>query len=131
MEQNVRYQDATTIRRGYDRWAVVYDHDVNPLPALEEPFMREQVGPVRGLSVLGLGCGTGRHARWLAEGGATVTAIDFSKRMFAEARAKCDPTTICFVKHDLPLPLEDHSFDLVVSGLVLEHLSDLNRFLRR
>jgi malonyl-CoA O-methyltransferase len=66
-----------SIRAGYDRWALVYDHDLNPLPALEEPIMREAIGDVRGLTVLDLGCGTGRHALWLAASGAAVTALDF------------------------------------------------------
>ena len=71
-------------KHGYDRWASIYDHDLNPLPALEEPVFRAAVGDVRGLSVVDLGCGTGRHAIWLA-GGAAVIAIDFSEGMLAEA----------------------------------------------
>ena len=37
-----------SVRQGYDRWAAVYDRDGNPLPALEEPYVREAVGDVRG-----------------------------------------------------------------------------------
>ena len=66
------------VRAGYDRWAAVYDHDRNPLPALEEGPVRNAVGAVRGRAVLDLGCGTGRHALWLADAGASVTAVDFS-----------------------------------------------------
>ena len=33
----------SSVRVGYDRWANVYDHDANPLQALEEPFMRRAV----------------------------------------------------------------------------------------
>src|SRR5512133_1570407 len=65
------------VRRGYDRWAPVYDHDANPLTALEEPLVRVALGDVAGLSVVDLGCGTGRHALWLAAAGASVTALDF------------------------------------------------------
>jgi len=78
----------SSVRRGYDRWAVVYDHDRNPLLGLEGPVVRVAVGDVRGLEVLDLGCGTGRHALWLADRGATVTGVDFSERMLAEARRK-------------------------------------------
>ena len=35
-----------SVRAGYDRWALVYDHDVNPLPALEERPMRAAIGDV-------------------------------------------------------------------------------------
>ncbi len=121
---------ADGVRRGYDRWALVYDHDQNPLPALEEPVVREALGDVRGLRVVDLGCGTGRHALWLAAAGAAVTAVDFSEGMLEEARRKPGAVSVRFVVHDLdrPLPFADAAFDLVVSGLVLEHLSDLGAF---
>jgi malonyl-CoA O-methyltransferase len=119
-----------SIRSGYDRWALVYDHDANPLPALEEPFVREAIGDPRGLAVLDLGCGTGRHALWLAAAGAVVTAVDFSEGMLAEALRKPGAGGVRFLTHDLHegLPFPDGAFDLVVSGLVLEHLRDLAGF---
>ena len=118
------------VRGGYDRWALVYDHDANPLPALEEPFVRAAVGEVSGRAVLDLGCGTGRHAVWLAAAGARVTAVDFSEGMLAEARRKPGAAAVRFLAHDLhrPLPFADAGFDLVVSALVLEHLCDLAAF---
>ena len=120
------------VRDGYDRWASIYDHDANPLPALEEPHVRRALGDVRGCDVLDLGCGTGRHTAWLAESGARVTAVDFSEKMLEQARRKVPGTDARFVVHDLHdrLPLEDASFDAVVSGLVLEHLRDLGGFFR-
>ena len=120
------------VRNGYDRWARVYDHDANPLPALEAPHVREALGEVHGCDVLDLGCGTGRHTAWLAEAGARVTAVDFSTKMLEQARRKVPAAEVRFVVHDLhdPLPLEDASFDAVVSGLVLEHLGDLDGFFR-
>lgn len=120
----------STVRVGYDRWAEVYDHDANPLPPLEEPLVRAALGEVRGNKVLDLGCGTGRHASWLAHAGADVTAIDFSEGMLAEARRKPGAASIRFVIHDLHqrLPFDDGAFDAVVSGLVMEHLRDLEAF---
>ena len=119
------------VRTGYDRWAAVYDHDANPLPALEEPRVRAALGGVNGRDVLDLGCGTGRHTAWLAGAGARVTAIDFSAGMLDEARRKLSGAAgVRFIAHDLhePLPLDDASFDAAVSGLVLEHLGDLPGF---
>jgi SAM-dependent methyltransferase len=127
-----RFTGSSAVSHGYDRWAKVYDHDLNPLPALEEPVFRAAVGDARGLSVIDLGCGTGRHAIWLAGGGASVTAIDFSAGMLAEACSKPGADRVRFLAHDLhqPLPLPDGAFDLVVSGLVLEHLQNLQGFFR-
>ncbi len=118
---------AAAVRTGYDRWAAVYDHDDNPLQALEEPALRVRLGDVRGQAVLDLWCGTGRHALWLAAQGAQVTALDFSPGMLEQARAKPGAAAVNFLCHDLrlALPLADASFDQVVSGLVLEHLEDL------
>lgn len=50
--------------------------------------------------------------------------------MLREARRKSVAGTIRFVAHDLHhrLPFSDGTFDLVVSGLVLEHLHDLQAF---
>lgn len=121
---------ASSVRKGYDRWAVLYDREANPLIAIEEPVVREAFGDVAGLEVLDLGCGTGRHSLWLASAGATVTGVDFSEGMLEEARAKPGAEAVRFLAHDLqqPLPLAAGSFDLVVSGLVLEHLAALDAF---
>jgi malonyl-CoA O-methyltransferase len=120
----------SSVRSGYDRWAAVYDHDANPLQGLEGPAVRAAVGDPRGLTALDLGCGTGRHALWLAAAGATVTGVDFSAGMMAEARRKPGAPAVRFVVHDLhrPLPFAAGAFDLVVSGLVLEHLRELGGF---
>jgi malonyl-CoA O-methyltransferase len=99
---------------------------------MEEPHVRKAIGEVRGQAVLDLGCGTGRHAIWLAAAGASVTAVDFSEGMLREARRKAGASAIHFVGHDLhhPLPFSDGAFDVVVSGLVLEHIHDLRAFFR-
>ncbi len=132
MTVTTSFAGTSAVRAGYDRWALVYDHDANPLPALEEPIVHEAIGSVAGLTVLDLGCGTGRHALRLAADGAEVTAVDFSEGMLAEARRKPGAEFVRFLVHDLhePLPLPAGSFDLVVSGLVLEHLRDLGGFFR-
>lgn len=118
------------VRVGYDRWAEIYDHEANPLPPLEEPLVHAALGDPRGLAVLDLGCGTGRHAVWLASAGARVVAVDFSAGMLAEAMRKPGAARVSFLRHDLhrPLPLKSACFDRVVSGLVLEHLADLESF---
>lgn len=114
------------VRDGYDRWAAVYDHDLNPLQAIEAPALHAAVGDPRGLAALDLGCGTGRHALWLAAAGALVTAVDFSAGMLAEAKRKPGAECVRFVTHDLHQPLPfDAEFDLVVNGLVLEHVREL------
>ena len=106
---------AASVRSGYDRWAASYDREANPLIAIEEPVVREAIGDVAGLEVLDLGCGPG---------------VDFSEGMLEEARGKPGADAVRFLAQDLhqPLPFAVGSFDLVVSGLVLEHLGALDAF---
>ena len=124
------WDSVSSVQAGYDRWAQVYDHDANPLQALEEPVVWRAVGDPSRLRTLDLGCGTGRHSLWLAKSGAKVTGLDFSAGMLEEARRKPGGDRVQFVQHDLhlPLPFSDGEFDLVVSGLVLEHLRELDHF---
>ena len=114
---------------GYDQWAAIYDHDANPLPALEEPLVEELLGDVRGLEILDLGCGTGRHSIRMAAAGARVTAVDFSSGMLEQAREKAGPGDIRFQVHDLsqPLPFAEKTFDRVLCALVVDHIEDLDK----
>ena len=123
-------RDVVAARAGYDRWAAIYDDEGNPLLALEEPQVDALLGPVHGLTVADIGCGTGRHALRLAAAGARVTALDFSSGMLAKAQAKPGATQVTFIAHDLEQrwPLAERSFDRVVSGLVLEHIAHLRHF---
>jgi ubiquinone/menaquinone biosynthesis C-methylase UbiE len=117
-------------RRGYDRWSQVYDNDGNPLVAIEEPEAIRMMGQVRGLTIADVGTGTGRHALRFASAGARVVGLDFSLGMMERARAKPHADRIAFICADcLRLPLPGASFDRVISGLVAEHVPDLERYL--
>ena len=131
MSEEPRWRDVDA-REGYDLWASSYDDEGNPLLALEEPEADEALGDVAGLDVLDAGTGTGRHAIRLAARGARVTAVDFSDRMLAKARAKAGADRVRFENHDVTrrLPYPDASFDRVLSALVLEHVADVAAFFR-
>jgi SAM-dependent methyltransferase len=118
------------VREGYDRWAPHYDSDGNPLVALEERVFDAALGPVHGLDVLDLGCGTGRHAIRLARAGARVRGLDLSPGMLAVARRAAADLALELAEHDLtrPLPCAPASYDRVVAGLLVEHLTDLRAF---
>jgi malonyl-CoA O-methyltransferase len=117
---------------GYDLWATSYDTDGNPIIALEEPWVDRLLGDVGGLSILDIGCGTGRHTVRLARAGAMVQALDFSAGMLEKARLKEGAEKVNFRVHDLaqPLPFGAGSFDRVVCGLVIDHIADLGGLFR-
>lgn len=117
-------------REGYDLWSEIYDDEANPLVMIEAPEVSRALGDVRGLSVLDVGCGTGRHAIELAKAGAHVTGVDFSNGMLEKARAKPGAESVRFLHQDAAstLPFEPRSFDRVISCLVVDHVKDLAAF---
>src|SRR5215472_5247697 len=72
-------------------------------------------GDVRGLRLLEVACGPGRVARELARRGATLTGLDISAALLAQARAyeEAAPLGIRYLQADVTAPdvLEDQVFD--------------------
>jgi SAM-dependent methyltransferase len=119
------------VQAGYAAWSAFYDDDGNPLTALEGPVARAWFGPLEERRALDVGCGTGRHTVALVEAGARVIALDFTPEMMARAREKLRGMPVHWVRHALPhpLPFRDATFDLVVLGLVLEHVLEVREAL--
>jgi ubiquinone/menaquinone biosynthesis C-methylase UbiE len=80
-----------------------------------------------GQHVLDLGCGTGTLALMIKQAVplANVTGLDVDAEVLSIARTKSAKAGLCIrwdqgLAYDLPYP--DHSFDTVVSSLVIHHL---------
>jgi 2-polyprenyl-3-methyl-5-hydroxy-6-metoxy-1,4-benzoquinol methylase len=82
-----------------------------------------------GTRVLDVGCGVGRWSRLLAARGASVTGIDLSPTMIAEARRRTAARPLrgsCrFLVQDLAVLQAGDRFDLVLSVTVLQHILDV------
>ena len=119
-------------KSGYDRWSTIYDDELNPLVMLEESVVRKWIASPAGLRIVDVGCGTGRHAVWLAEAGASVDAYDASPGMLSKARDKPSADRVQFHTHSLPAPLPaaDGTYDVALLALVADHLEDPEGTLR-
>ena len=111
----------------YQDWADVYDTDCNQTRDLDAQLLREAGLPLEGAQVVELGAGTGKNTVFLAEQAAEVVALDFSSAMLDKARRRKLGAHVAFVEHDIrhPWPVPDRAADVIVSNLVLEHISDL------
>jgi SAM-dependent methyltransferase len=113
----------------YARWAAYYDREVNPLIAIETPYVERMVADLRIDTALDAATGTGRHGLWLARQGIHVTGIDQSPEMLAVARARAAQSELAVDLHlgslDAPLPFADAQFDLVICALALCHVQNL------
>jgi SAM-dependent methyltransferase len=120
--------DPISTSEGYRSWAAFYDEPGNQLIDLEQPIVREILDSLPRGVALDAACGTGRHSAYLASLGHTVIGVDSSPVMLECAREKVpDGEFHTGDLHELPLP-DDH-VDLVVCGLALVHVSDLQRVL--
>ena len=91
----------------------------------ERPATIALLGDVAGLRVLEAGCGPGVLTEWLADHGATVTAMDVSPEMVRLARDRVgDRALVRNADLAEPLDIADSSIDLVVASLVLHYLAD-------
>jgi ubiquinone/menaquinone biosynthesis C-methylase UbiE len=116
-------------QEGYDLWAASYDHEKNPLIAVEEPRVDALLNGLSMTTALDVGTGTGRYALKLARRGVSVTAIDQSGEMLAVARqaARTEGLTIAFqqVALERELPFDAGLFDFLSCALMLCHVPTL------
>ena len=93
-----------------------------------DDWVLDALGDVTGKSVIDIGCGEGRFCRLLSERGATVTGVDLTELLIARARAlgQAEETYVVGDAVDLA-GVEDASFDLAISYIVLVDLLDCRR----
>lgn len=99
----------------------------------EWPSLRDMLPPLAGLDVLDLGCGLGYHCRWAAaEGARSVTGVDLSEKMLAEAAARGPGLPIRYERADLETyASETSAYDLMFSSLAVHYLADFDAFVGR
>ncbi|MFC4358926.1 class I SAM-dependent methyltransferase [Halobium salinum] len=117
----------TDAETAYDRLAETYrTRETDPYCAdLEFPATTELIPSVGGKRVLDAGCGHGRYAEWLLDGGADVVAVDASEEMVARARERVgDRAEVRRADLSRSLDFAADSFDGIVSGLALHYLED-------
>lgn len=107
----------------YALWAPHYPpRPHNRLMEVEHATVIELLPDLRGRIALDAGCGSGRYSRELEARGATAIGMDLSASMLNNARE----STTRLVRADLRgLPLGSTSVDVVVCGLALGDVADL------
>lgn len=96
LNYGTRYLESRMQNGAFETWRDFFDfaapqYDENSFTKntlVEVQFIWEKLALEPGMSVLDMGCGTGRHAIALAERGAQVTGVDFSPQMLYEAKKK-------------------------------------------
>ncbi|MBI4267986.1 MAG: class I SAM-dependent methyltransferase [Chloroflexi bacterium] len=111
--------DKTTeaVKRRYDRYAPFYDLIVGRFP---DRWWKLLWSKVEGKKILEVGVGTGKSFLFYPPD-AELTAVDFSTKMLARARAKAEKHNVHVRLQEMDienLKFEDNAFDTVVASLV-------------
>ena len=74
--------------------------------------LMDELNPPANSKVLDLGCGAGRHAKWLAAKGFNVTGLDLAASSIRSAK-RYEKTNLRFAKHDMRDAFGKNHFDYV------------------
>jgi SAM-dependent methyltransferase len=119
-----------SVREGYREWLPSYETTVEDEMDLVLLDTLESITWSAVQRAADLGCGTGRTGAWLrARGVARVDGIDLTPEMLAVARTRSIYEQL--VQADVSATgLESGAYDLITTGLVDEHLPDLEPLYR-
>jgi ubiquinone/menaquinone biosynthesis C-methylase UbiE len=106
---------------GHRIWSASYDDDPNPLLALGMRVLSERLGPLRGLRVIDVACGTGRWMSAALSDGANITGIDLCDEMLiAAARKPALEGRLALAQAD-GLPFANGSADLLLCAFAMSY----------
>lgn len=92
-----------------------------------EEIVRQGLGPLQGLSLLDVGCGTGTTDQVLAPRVRRLHGVDLSEEMLIKAEQKVPEAQFSWYD-GRTLPFDDGTFDVVVAICVLHHVPMSQRF---
>jgi ubiquinone/menaquinone biosynthesis C-methylase UbiE len=92
-----------------------------------DPLISQLTGDAAGKRVLDAGCGNGCWSRRLARRAKSVVGIDSSAALIKIAQTKDNPDNVRYEVRDLTgeLGLEEGSFDLILSSMVLHYIPSI------
>jgi len=95
---------------------------------VSDELLREVIPPNG--TVLDAGCGPGHWSRTAAQYAAQVTGVDYSRASIEEARRATTAANVEYIAGDLHDVLGGRKFDVALLIHVIEHIEDIDAFLR-
>lgn len=122
----MKQQNIYNNKKFFEEYQSLRKNDLSANELIEIPQLFELIGDVTNLSILDLGCGTGKHDRKLIEMGAKkVIGIDLSNNMINEAIKNSNSDKIEYKIMSMnDIDQLDEKFDMIVSSLAIHYIED-------
>lgn len=122
-----------SVQKAYDDWSSQYDTNDNRTRDMEALALKETLAGIHFETCLEIGCGTGKNTNWLLTRANTITAVDLSNEMLAQAKEKIQSAKVNFIQADIlqEWDFANTKYDLVSFSLVLEHIENLEPVFNR
>ena len=134
MKKKLNDKEAARLEFIHEPMADYYFHPLIGIPSrLRVKKIFQELGPLRGKKFLDVGCEAGYITLKLAEAGAQVTAIDLIEEPINQLRRqlKNRPRPIKLLVADAThLPFPPNSFEIVLATEVIEHITQLEKFVK-
>ncbi len=106
--------------------------DIDPLRPYRYGMALRYLNNIKNAKILEIGCGEGSGLSYFVElGYKNLTGVEISKERLKRANKKLLHTVILKkIGSDSILPFDDNSFDVVISLAVIEHVTDIKRYLK-
>lgn len=116
----------------FNEYQSMREQEINANNLIEIPAMKKLLPPLRGKTILDLGCGCGDMDDYFIKKGAKrVVATDISENMINEAKKKHFSKKINFkVLKMEKISSIDEKFDIVYSSLAFHYIKDFNRLIK-
>jgi malonyl-CoA O-methyltransferase len=122
---------------GHRIWSSTYDASPNALLALDMRVVAERLGPLEGLRVVDIGCGTGRWTAYACEQGAIAIGVDACDEMLRAAARKSSIAHSLILAEASSLPVRNSAADLALCSFAFSYfpnptlaLSEMTRVTR-
>jgi len=108
------------------QWNEIYSNGtIHSTPSKELTLIVETLQEKNVIHTLDAGCGTGRHAKYLAQQGFISHGIDISSTAIEEAKETAQDLNVNYKVGELiKLPYQDNSMDFIIANQSLQYASD-------
>ena len=117
----------------FEAYKDLRDQDKGLNELLEQPVMKRLMYNANEKSILDIGCGFGHQIQAVLEQSPfTITGIDISEKMIAEAKRRLDDSRVflqCTAIEDYTI--EPKNFDIVISSMALHYIEDIKPLLHK